>query len=57
MLVVPKSQFTVGCPRIDGLFAQAPAEAREKLSCGDSAKGPRVYHWAAVRQTALAEFD
>ncbi|MFI9604598.1 IS701 family transposase [Streptomyces sp. NPDC052043] len=57
VLAVPKSQFTVGCPRIDGLFAQAPAEAWEKISCGDGAKGPRVYHWAAVRLPAVAEFD
>ncbi|WP_405754165.1 IS701 family transposase [Streptomyces sp. NBC_00073] len=57
VLAVPKSQFTAGCPRIDGLFAQAPAEAGEKISCGDGAKGPRVYHWAAVRLPAVAEFD
>jgi SRSO17 transposase len=57
VLAVPKSQFTVGCPRIDGLFAQAPAEAWEKISCGNGAKGPRVYHWAAVRLPAVAEFD
>ncbi|MFD8080051.1 IS701 family transposase, partial [Streptomyces sp. NPDC059718] len=56
VLAVPKSQFTVGCPRIDGLFAQAPAEAWERISCGDGAKGPRVYHWAAVRLPAVAEF-
>ncbi|MFI6699952.1 IS701 family transposase [Streptomyces sp. NPDC050509] len=57
VLAVPKSQFSVGCPRIDGLFAQAPDEAWEKISCGDGAKGPRVYHWAAVRLPAVAEFD
>ncbi|MGW1145974.1 IS701 family transposase [Streptomyces sp. NPDC002454] len=57
VLAVPKSQFTVGCPRIEGLFAQAPDEAWERISCGDGAKGPRVYHWAAVRLPAVAEFD
>ncbi|MFE7112627.1 IS701 family transposase [Streptomyces sp. NPDC057575] len=57
VLAVPKSQFTVGCSRIEGLFAQAPDEAWEKISCGDGAKGPRVYHWAAVRLAAVAEFD
>ncbi|MFE7267432.1 IS701 family transposase [Streptomyces sp. NPDC057592] len=57
VLAVPKSQFTVGCPRIEGLFAQAPDEAWEKTSCGNGAKGPRVYHWAAVRLPAVAEFD
>ncbi|MFC8550116.1 IS701 family transposase, partial [Streptomyces sp. NPDC057273] len=57
VLAVPKSQFSVGCSRIEGLFAQAPNEAWEKISCGDGAKGPRVYHWAAVRLPAVAEFD
>jgi SRSO17 transposase len=57
VLAVPKSQFTVGCSRIEGLFAQAPDESWEKISCGDGAKGPRVYHWAAVRLPAVAEFD
>ncbi|MGW0779142.1 IS701 family transposase [Streptomyces sp. NPDC002835] len=57
VLAVPKSQFTVGCSRIEGLFAQAPDEAWEKISCGDGAKGPRLYHWAAVRLPAVAEFD
>ncbi|MFE0332476.1 hypothetical protein ACFW08_37955 [Streptomyces sp. NPDC058960] len=46
-----------GSSRIEGLFAQAPDEAWEKISCGDGAKGPRVYHWAAVRLPAVAEFD
>ncbi|MFD7624409.1 IS701 family transposase [Streptomyces sp. NPDC059802] len=57
VLAVPKSQFSVGCSRIDVLFAQAPDEAWEKISCGDGAKGPRIYHWAAVRLPAVAEFD
>ncbi|MER7568951.1 transposase [Streptomyces sp. NPDC097941] len=57
VLAVPKSQFSVGCSRIEILFAQAPDEAWEKISCGDGAKGPRVYHWAAVRLPAVAEFD
>lgn len=42
VLAVPKAQFSVGCSRIEGLFAQAPDEAWEKISCGDGAKGPRV---------------
>jgi SRSO17 transposase len=57
VLAVPKSQFAVGCSRIEGLFAQAPDEAWEKVSCGDGAKGARVYHWAAVRLPAVVEFD
>ncbi|MET9729078.1 IS701 family transposase [Streptomyces zaomyceticus] len=57
VLAVPKSQFSVGCSRIEVLFAQAPDEAWEKISCGDGAKGPRLYHWAAVRLPAVVEFD
>ncbi|MEU5162069.1 IS701 family transposase [Streptomyces sp. NPDC020875] len=57
VLAVPKSQFTVGCPRVEGLFAQAPDEAWEKISCGGGAKGQRLYHLAAVRLAAVAEFD
>ncbi len=57
VLAVPKSQFSVGCPRIDRLFAQAPADAWERISCGDGAKGPRVYDWAAIRLPAVAEYD
>jgi SRSO17 transposase len=57
VLAVPKSQFSVGPSRIEVLFAQAPDEAWEKISCGDGAKGLHVYHWAAVRLPAVAEFD
>ncbi len=57
VLAVPKSQFSVGCPRVDWLFAQAPARAWERISCGDGAKGPRIYDWAAIRPPAVAEFD
>ncbi|MFJ3220282.1 IS701 family transposase [Kitasatospora sp. NPDC086801] len=57
VLAVPKSQFSVGCPRIDWLFSQAPAESWERISCGAGAKGPRIYDWAAIRLPAVAEFD
>ncbi|MFG2865377.1 transposase [Streptomyces sioyaensis] len=40
VLAVPKSQQVFG-PRIDHLFAQAPDEAWEAISCGEGAKrGP-----------------
>lgn len=54
---VPKSQFSVCCSRGAALFAQAPEEAWAKISCGDGAKWPRVYHCAVVRLPAVAEFD
>ena len=57
VLAVPKSQFSVCCSRIEVLFGRAPDEAWEKISCGDGAKGPRLYHWAAARLPAVAEFD
>jgi SRSO17 transposase len=35
--------------RVKALVASAPAEAWQRLSAGDGAKGPRVYDWACVR--------
>ena len=32
--------------RADALAAQLPAQAWKKISAGDGAKGPRLYHWA-----------
>ncbi|GAA1709448.1 hypothetical protein GCM10009680_58020 [Streptomyces yatensis] len=49
VLAVPKSQQVPHLGRIDRLFAQAPDEAWERRSCGDGAKGPRIYHWAALQ--------
>ncbi|WP_043485738.1 IS701 family transposase [Streptomyces olivaceus] len=57
VLAVPKSQFAAGCPRIDYLFAQAPHEAWVRRSCGQGAKGLRMYDWAAVRLPVVSEFD
>lgn len=34
--------------RIDALLDGVPEEAWEQLRCGDGAKGPRIYDWAAV---------
>ena len=49
VLAVPKSEPVPRFGRIEHLFSQAPDEAREQHSCADSAKGPRVYNWAAVQ--------
>ncbi|MGA5361358.1 IS701 family transposase [Streptomyces purpurascens] len=57
VLAVPKSQPVPHFGRIDHLFTQAPAEAWEQRSCGDGAKGPRVYHWAAVQLPVIEDFD
>jgi SRSO17 transposase len=35
--------------RVKALLAEVPAEAWRRLSCGDGAKGPRLYDWAALR--------
>lgn len=56
VMAVPKSQQVHG-PRIDHLIGQAPNEAWQRLSCGDGAKGPRLYDWAAARLPAVWEFD
>ncbi|MER5996314.1 hypothetical protein ABT157_36695 [Streptomyces viridosporus] len=57
VLAVPKSQQMSHFGRIDHLFSQAPDEAWERRSCGDGAKGPRVYHWAALQITSIEDFD
>ncbi|WP_456303096.1 IS701 family transposase [Streptomyces mirabilis] len=57
VLAVPKSQQVPHFGRIDHLFSQAPDEAWERRSCGDGAKGPRVYHWAALQITPIEDFD
>lgn len=35
--------------RVKALLAEVPAGAWHRLSCGDGAKGPRVYDWAVLR--------
>ncbi|MFJ8159214.1 IS701 family transposase, partial [Streptomyces sp. NPDC094468] len=52
VLAVPKSQQVkspAGSWRIDHVLTGAPPEAWERISCGDGAKGPRVYDWAAAK--------
>ncbi|GGW67879.1 hypothetical protein GCM10010381_60960 [Streptomyces xantholiticus] len=46
VLAVPKSQQIKslgGIWRIDQLIAEAPGDAWQRISCGEGAKGPRVY--------------
>ncbi len=60
VVTVPKAQQVkslAGFWRIDELFAQAPEEAWQRISCGDGAKGPRVYDWASARLPAIGFFD
>jgi FOG: Transposase len=52
VLAVPKSQQVkspAGSWRIDHVLTGAPAGAWERISCGQGAKGPRVYDWAAAK--------
>lgn len=42
-----------GQPRADVIAAQIPADAWQRLSAGDGAKGPRWYDWAQVRLARL----
>jgi SRSO17 transposase len=35
--------------RVKSLLGEVPADAWHRLSCGDGAKGPRVYDWALLR--------
>uniref|UniRef100_UPI003593BC34 IS701 family transposase n=1 Tax=Streptomyces umbrinus TaxID=67370 RepID=UPI003593BC34 len=60
VLAVPKSQQVktpAGSWRIDHVLAGAPAEAWERISCGDGAKGPRVYDWAAAKLPTIDGCD
>ncbi|MFJ7416723.1 hypothetical protein ACIQWZ_38910 [Streptomyces sp. NPDC098077] len=60
-MTVPKSQqikSLAGIWRIDELIDEAPpVDAWQRLSRGDGAKGPRVYHWAAAKLPANIIFD
>ncbi|MFF0166367.1 IS701 family transposase [Streptomyces prasinus] len=56
VLAVPKSQHTLA-GRIDFAIAQAPDDAWERHSCGNGAKGPRVYDWAAAKLPSVPDFD
>ncbi len=60
VVVVPKSQqikSLAGIWRIDQLIDEAPGDAWQQLSCGDGAKGPRIYDWAAAKLPANLIFD
>ncbi|WP_051808139.1 IS701 family transposase, partial [Streptomyces sp. NRRL F-2664] len=60
VVAVPKSQQVkslAGFWRIDELIAEAPEEAWQRISCGDGAKGPRVYDRASARLPAIGFFD
>ncbi|GIH63617.1 IS701 family transposase [Microbispora siamensis] len=47
VVAVPKNQIVAGATvRADTLVADAPPKAWKRLSCGDGAKGPRLYDWA-----------
>jgi SRSO17 transposase len=43
-----------GTSRVDLLVAQAPGDAWKRLSCGEGAKGPRMFDWAVA---ALPVYD
>jgi SRSO17 transposase len=58
VLAVPKSQqLHAPFGRIDQAIADAPDQAWERCSCGDGAKGPRLYDWAAARLPVIEVFD
>ncbi|MCX4635214.1 IS701 family transposase [Streptomyces sp. RPA4-5] len=58
VLAVPKSQqLHAPFGRIDQAIADAPDQAWERRSCGDGAKGPRLYDWAADRLPVIDVFD
>ncbi|WIX92454.1 IS701 family transposase [Amycolatopsis sp. DG1A-15b] len=51
VVAVPSSQTipaVAGTSRADALVAHAPDEAWKRRSCGDGAKGPRMFDWAVA---------
>lgn len=60
VLAVPKSQQVRAfgaMRRIDELIGLAPAQAWERVSCGEGAKGPRVYDWVAGELPLVPDHD
>lgn len=60
VVAVPRSQQIMslaGIWRIDELIDEAPGDAWQRLSCGDGAKGPRIYDWAGAKLPANLIFD
>ncbi|MER6031663.1 IS701 family transposase [Streptomyces sp. NPDC001851] len=60
VVAVPKSQqikSLAGIWRIDQLIDEAPGDAWQRLTCGDGAKRPRIYDWAAAKLPANLIFD
>ena len=55
--VASNQAMTVGFApaRIDALLGELPEDAWTQISCGDGAKGPRRYDWAAVRLNCPVE--
>jgi SRSO17 transposase len=51
-----RTDFAVCCGlrqvRVKALLPEVPADAWHRLSCGDGAKGPRLYDWALLRTNA-----
>ncbi len=59
VVAVPKSQqikSLAGAWRIEQFIDEAPVDAWQRLSCGDGAKGSRVYDWAAAKLPANVVF-
>ncbi|MEU2131301.1 transposase [Streptomyces sp. NPDC018352] len=60
VLAVPRSQQVTspaGSWHMDHVLTGAPAEAWERIFCGNGAKGPRVYDWAAASLPAIDGSD
>ncbi len=58
VVAVPSSAPIVslaGSWRADQVVADAPHEAWKRLSCGDGAKGPRLFDWAVATLPSVSE--
>lgn len=60
VLAVPKSQQVRAfgaMRRIEELIGLAPLDAWKRVSCGDGAKGPRLYDWVAAELPLVPDHD
>ncbi len=58
VVAVPSSQTipaVAGTSRADALVAHAPDEAWKRRSCGDGAKGPRMFDWAVAERPTYSD--
>ncbi len=57
LLAIPQLAYDVPGTPVDMNGGDSDTDLWERLSCGDGAKGPRLYDWAAAQLPAVPFFD